>query len=218
VSTVIICTFTVYARADTIKAQGSVELTDPSGDVNPITTNAAPYPGYDVVKVNLDSDGKLLKIKITLNDPPHNFASAVIDLYIDVDNDPNTGIQLMFFKDEKGFEYKAALDSCIKFDNGMNACTGGTGKAKVLERYGSIEMNQFTGESENDKKTVISALGFPGKKASQKTPIKGKVVEGEIEYADLGVKPGQTIRVLIRESCGPIKPSSLFPEVLLTLN
>ena len=44
------------------------------------------------------------------------------------------------------------------------------------------------------------------------------VAQGAIDYADLKVKPGQTIRILAKESCGyKAEDDGLFPEILLTL-
>ena len=64
----------------------------------------------------------------------------------------------------------------------------------------------------------VSSLGFPGSKASAQTPIAGTVVQGAFDYADLKVKPGQTIRILAKESCGyKADDDGLFPEILLTL-
>lgn len=206
------------AHAEVKKAKGSIELSDPTGDVQPITTSNGSYPGFDVTKLAIASDGKQIKINATLKDPPGDFASAVLYLYFDTDNDPGSGITLMFFKTKSGFDYKAELDACIKFDNGMRACTGGSGNAKPVERFAAVNLIRFKGKSENDKEHVLSALGFPGRKPSQKIPITGKVIQGVIDYQDLKVKPGQTIRILVREACGPSKPSSLFSEILLTLN
>jgi opacity protein-like surface antigen len=206
------------ASAEVKKGKGSIELKDATGDVNPINTSGGTYPGLDVEKVNISSDGKQLKFDVTLKEPPHNFASSVIEVFFDTDNNPKTGAASMFYKDRTGFNYKGHIDSCIKFDNGMTACTGGSKGAKPVERFAAMGLYELTGKSDAEKKETVSAMGFPGRKAGKKVPIKGKVVTGVLEYADLKVKPGQTIRILMRESCGPIKASSLFPEVLLTLN
>lgn len=206
------------AQAEVKKAKGSIELSDASGDVERINTSSGTYPGLDVVKVKIDSDGKQLKFDVTLKEPPHNFASSVIEVFFDTDNDPKTGAASMFYKDKTGFNYKGHIDSCIKYDNGMTACTGGSGKAKPVERFAAMGLYELTGKNDAQKKEIVSAMGFPGKKKGIKVPIKGKVVQGVLDYADLKVKPGQTIRILMRESCGPIKATSLFPEVLLTLN
>src|SRR5580765_227251 len=64
------------------KAVGSIELTDPAGDVEPIHSSGdKDYPGYDVVKLALASDGKALAVSATLHDPPGLFASDVLELF-----------------------------------------------------------------------------------------------------------------------------------------
>ena len=60
-------------------------------------------------------------------------------------------------------------------------------------------------------------MGFGKRKASSKLPIEAKLVQATLDYADLGVKPGQTIRILARESCSDNDLSSFFPEIHLTL-
>src|ERR1700712_2266910 len=64
------------------KAAGSIELTDPVGDVEPLHSSGdKDYPGYDVVKLTLASDGKTLAVSATLHDPPGLFASDVLELF-----------------------------------------------------------------------------------------------------------------------------------------
>ena len=145
-------------------------------------------------------------------------ASAILVIYFDVDLDPETGARLMFIPEQRGFEYKAQPYACVKFDNGLDACTGGPPEARPVERYGAIGLDRFTGWDENDKEIVVSSLGSPGRKASRKTPIQGKVVTTFLDYQDLGARSGQTIRILARKACSLAQPESLFPEILLTLN
>jgi hypothetical protein len=69
------------------KATHTVEWTDPAGDVNPINTSDGKVPGFDVVKLNLTSDGTALTITATLKGPLRgDFASDVVQLYFDTDN------------------------------------------------------------------------------------------------------------------------------------
>jgi len=44
-----------------------------------------------------------------------------------------------------------------------------------------------------------------------------RLVEGKISYADLGVKPGQTIRLAVREADSETNEKGFFPDVVLTL-
>jgi hypothetical protein len=202
------------------KAAGSIELTDPVGDIEPLHSSGdKDYPGYDVVKLTLASDGKTLTISATLHDAPGPFASDVLELFFDTDNQAGTGAQMVFPK-IGGFEYKAQLDACIDFSDKSSACVGGTSNAKVqpTAHYAAIDLSRYTGKGPYDKEDVVDALGFPGRKASAKTPIGPDfVVRGAIDYADLKVKPGQTIRILVREASSSTDLSGYFPEILFTL-
>lgn len=215
----VLCMAVAAVAADTgpRKAVGSVELTDAAGDATPISTGDKEYPGFDVVNLAFTSDGKTLSIAATLQSPPGEFASDVVELHIDTDNNAKTGADLTFMK-VKGFEYKLVLDACADYTDGASACVGGSSKAKVKKHWAAVNLERFKSADQNEKETVVDSMGFPGSKASPQTPIAGKVVQAAIDYADLKVKPGQTIRILAKESCGyRAEDSGLFPEVLLTL-
>jgi hypothetical protein len=98
----------------------------------------------------------------------------------------------------------------------MVACNGGSTKSKPKSRFAGINLYRLKGPSESNKERVVDSMGFPGRKPSVKTPVTGKQIQTTLEYADLGVKPGQTVRILVSEACSP-RSKSLFPEILLTL-
>ena len=88
---------------------------------------------------------------------------------------------------------------------------------KATAHYAAIDVSRFTGKGAYDREDVVDALGFPGRKASAKQPIGPDLVaRGTIDYADLKVKPGQTIRILVREGSSS-GLAGYFPEILLTL-
>ena len=213
-------TFATASGAEIKKAVGSIELTDPAGDVKPISTSEGKVAGFDVVKLAISSDGKQLRIAATLKDPPGDYASDVVRLYIDTDNNPKTGAVPMFFKDLGGFEFQAWLHACADYTDGASACTGGT-NSKVKAHWGAINLERYKGTDQfgNAKTdTVVDSMGFGKRKPSSKLPIEAKIVQATLDYADLGIKPGQTIRILAQESCADIvERSSLFPEIHLTL-
>jgi hypothetical protein len=204
--------------AKPIKAVGSVELKDPAGDMSPITTSSGSEPAVDVVLLSISSDGSRLTVATTLNPPLGRFATDAVQLYIDTDNNPATGIKGRN-DGPGGWEYKAQLHLCIKYDDKSEACAGGSTRGKPVERYGAIELKRFKGADEyGGDDTVLDAMGFPGRKAAVKAPLTGNVVSGSMEYADLRVKAGQTLRVLAKESGGsPKEGDGAFPLVLLTL-
>ena len=70
-------------------------------------------------------------------------------------------------------------------------------------------------------KDALIDLPAAGKvKEPHKTPIKGPVVQGTVDYASMGLKSGQTIRLVTREfSAGTVDNvgQGYLPEILLTL-
>ncbi len=214
VTTVTLTLCASWMNAQTMQATGSVELDDPAGDMEGIQTTGGVEPALDVTHVNVVSDGKTLRFDVTLADAPGAFASSIIDAYIDADNDAKTGPEV---RDHgSGFDYKLKLEACADYTNGMSACEGGSSKAKPKTHWGAVNLDKLTTNSFSGD-TVVDSMGFPGSKASAKVPVTGKVVSGSVEYADLGVKPGQTIRLLMRESGGSPKDDGYFPLVTLTL-
>ena len=201
-------------KSTPLKAAGSIELTDPAGDVSPIhTSDNVDYPGFDVVKLSVKSDGKQIAIVATLKDPPGVFASNVVELYLDTDNNAKSGTSLNFPPID-GLEYEAELSACADYADGSSACAGGS-KAKPKSHWAAINLSRYKGKGPYDRDTVVDSMGFGGSKASPKAPITGNVVQGSVDYSDLKVKPGQTIRLVIKESHA--KEVGLFPEILLTL-
>lgn len=200
-----------------VKAAGTVELKDAAGDMGPITTSDGEEPALDVVALAIASDGKRVSFAVTLKDAPGRFATAPVTAYIDADNNPATGAKLGF-EGPAGFEYKAEISLCIKYSEGGEACSGAAGST-VASRYGAVNLDRFKGKSNYDEKeTVVDSMGFPGSKASAKVPVTGKVVEASFDYADIKVKPGQTIRILAQETGGSATDGEgWFSPVLLTL-
>jgi hypothetical protein len=198
------------------KAIGHIEFTDPAGDVQPIHSSSGDYPGLDVVSLAVASDGKQITFTATLKDPPGSFASEVLTVHIDTDNNPTTGMQ-MTYPELGGFEYRAELDACADYSDKSSACVGGSTKAKPTRHWAAINLDRFKGKGEYDRDTVVDNMGFPGRKASVQAPITGNVVTGSIDYADLNVKPGQTIRLLVNEASAGGNLDAYFPEIQLTL-
>jgi len=197
------------------KAAGSVELTDGTGDVDPIhTSDNVDYPAFDVTKVAVKSDGKQISVAATLKEPPGVWASDVVVLYFDTDNDAKSGASLIWPR-IGGFEFVGELNACVDYADRSSACAGGS-KAKPTAHWAAVNLSRYTGKEQFQKETVVDRMGFPGKKASPKAPVTGNVVQGSFDYADLKVKPGQVIRLQIKESHGNDN-DGLFPEVLLTL-
>lgn len=187
------------------KASGEVTLDDATGDVQAMSSSSGEHPGRDVVKLRVASDGTNLSIAATLaSDMSGTFASDVIQLYVDKDNDASTGTGAIW-TELTGFEWMVELLACIEYENGGSACVGGAG-SKATAYYAVAKVTDTA-----SNKALHSVWDLP------KTPIQGPVVESKVSYADLGVQSGQTIRFCARESNGAYDESSYFPEVALTL-
>jgi hypothetical protein len=192
------------------KATHAVEWTAPAGRAGPHNTSGGQVPGFDVVKLALASDGSRLTITATLKDPMKgDFASDVVQVYLDTDNDPKTGYET-FWSKKPGFDLLAKLMACIRYENGGSACSGGLTGAKVKAYYAVATLGRFTTDGMNPVQ-VIGAFDAPA------VPFQGAVLSASLGYKDLGVKPGQAIRIVARMSDGPFDATADFPEVILTL-
>ncbi len=194
-------------------AQGAVpraELTDPLGDVNEFNGKGN---SLDVVKLTLDSDGANLLVSATLGAEPGRLAGAAVDLYIDTDNDPKTGGKTEW--GPAGFEHRAEVGICI-VDASGRTCTGVSDKPIKLKHSATmVETFKGTAGQEMEGATLQMTVNHL---QSPETPLQARLVTDKIRYADLGVKKGQVIRIVARESDGKGEEKSLFPDVLLKLN
>lgn len=228
------------------KAIGSIELPIAEGKCDPqhifaggdetkglsLKERMLEYPGFDVVKLSLHSDGQVLTVAATLKNlsdmPPvatiKNMPSAVIKnmpssipgeviaLYFDIDNDRNTGVGIDMAREQGGgFDLKSQLYVCLNYGGGSYSCSG-PDEGKVTGFFGAADLGRF-GKPEGDQywsdTEPIAGLG-----QSTKLPIVDRVVKAELKYSDLKVKSGQTIRILAQKNCSDREFS---PEILLTL-
>jgi hypothetical protein len=205
---------------------GRAELTDPTGDVKPIiyreSVGSGPekevkYPGFDVVKLVVSSDGKAITFAATLTAPPANAAHEVIEFHIDADNNPKTGVTHPDSRLLTGVEFHGALEACLDSISFGTSCAttdaspSGRTAVVTLEKYGRDWMF---------KDAVIDLPAVGKVKEPQKTPIKGPVVQATVDYASMGLKSGQTIRLIAREhSAGTVDNmgQGYLPEILVTL-
>jgi hypothetical protein len=217
---------TATSGARVTSVDGRAELTDPAGDVKPliyrVSVGSGPekevkYPGFDVVKLTVSSDGKAITFAATLTAPPANASYEAIEFHIDADNNPKTGVTHPDSKLLTGVEFYGALEVCLESETFGTTCAGtdpkpaGLTGVVTLAKYGSDWMF----------KDALIDLPAAGKvKEPQKTPIKGPVVQATVDYASMGLKSGQTIRLVAREhSAGTVGNvgQGYLPEILLTL-
>lgn len=185
----------------------SMILNDPSGDVSPIVTNRGSVPAYDVTTLAIGSDGESIVVKATLARVPGDFASDVVTLDLDVDNDAGTGVAL-FHSEETGFEYQAMLLSCVEYEHG-SVCAGAFDKTPK-SRYATASISRY-GDSSAQREPVGDVF------AAQRFPFSGNELSAHVAYADLGVKPGQVIRIVARESGDKSLDRGYWPAFRLRL-
>ncbi len=197
-----------WAQAEAPKQR--VELADPAGDVEGYDG----HPGKDVVKVVLDSDGEALLVEVKLAKEASFYlkghqAGDVVVLSFDTDGDAATGGTIMFGK-RPGFEVQVGVRSCIEYERG-EACVGGLKGSPEKAYFSSFKVARFA-QGESSAKSIHDVFW-----KSPRQPITGDTVQAAVPYADLGVKPGQTVRVAIREAdAGPME-DAYFADVTLAL-
>lgn len=217
----------IAVAAQTKPSIGSAEFTDPAGDVGPVRTfgggGEKSFPGFDVVKLSIASDGTQITIAATLKSPPAEVAASVVELYFDLDNVKKTGAALDYTQ-LGGFEFRGDLSACLELSDSMRSCAGAsaTPTAKLVRRWAVVALDRFKGAKETDgREQVVDASGFFTALKPTPTPLVGAVVQASLAYAALNVASGRTIRIVAREAwAGPTPtgtPQGHFPDVLLTL-
>jgi len=64
--------------------------------------------------------------------------------------------------------------------------------------------------------SVVALLPQPAVKEAKAVKIAGPLVQASVPYAAMGVKSGQTIRLVVREACAA-RMAGFFPDIVLTL-
>jgi len=183
--------------AEKSAAKTKVVFEDPAGDITPDEGDAHPV---DVVKVELSSDGKFILVDVTLTEVPQPksiFQALVLGVAFDSDNNVKTG--------GAGFGGMYGNVPGIDFESEILASVedGGPSKSAAASVIGV--------DAKGNQSSVLYSSDAPVMLA------KGKVYSGKIAYESLGVKPGQTIRVIARELTDRGEKSGMFPDALLTL-
>lgn len=196
-------------------AKEHFEIAAPATPLGPIGGNA---PALDLTQVSVISDGQRIVFTATLKNPPADVASDVLDAYIDADDNPATGAKL-FRSKLGGFEYVAKLHACARFGGGVSLCDGVGGDGHASDHFAALGLERCTGEWVIPTKTIVETDDSPDHKASAHVPITNRLVTGSLDYADIGLKSGQTIRLVLRRSGGDALAdhSDYFPPVLLVL-
>jgi opacity protein-like surface antigen len=178
------------------KGQARFTFTDPAGDV---TGGEGEHPA-DVVGVDLSSDGEFIVVAATLAEVPKPvsiFQALVLGVAFDIDNSPKTGGQGFggMHGDVPGIDFESEILSDV--NDGAPSTSSAASVIGV--------------DAKGNQSNVLDSSNAPS------TPAKGKVFTGKIAYASLGVKSGQTIRVIARELDDRGERQGMFPDAMLTL-
>lgn len=201
----------VAASLSAADAKHKVVLDDPAGDAQEQGDGG---PGKDIVKLTIESTGSSLDVTLELADDAAHYlkghqAGGVAEMNLDTDGDPATG-GIAWWNDEAGFEYVVTIRTCIKYEGG-HACAGALGGVPEKGYYSSFMVKRY----KEGTKQASDTHDDPFWK-SPTQPIDGNLVKVSIPYDELGLKPGGTVRMLIREVDGDFR-DSYFPIASLTL-
>jgi len=171
---------------------------DPVGDITPHEGDTHPI---DIVAVDLSSDGEFVVVAITLAEMPRPmsmFQALVAGVAFDIDNDRKSGGQGFggMHGDVPGIDFESEIISSVE-----DGAVSSSSSASVIGV-----------DAQGNQANILTSSDAPS------TPAKGKVYTGKIAYSSLGVKSGQTIRVIARELDDRGDHEGMFPEALLKLN
>jgi len=177
--------------------QARISFSDPAGDITPDEGDAHPI---DIVNVDVSSDGEFVIVAVTLAEPPMPtslFQALVAGVAFDVDNDRKSGGQGFggMHGDVPGIDFESEILSSVE-DGAVS--TSSTASVMGVDARGN-------------QSNVLYSSDAPS------TPAKGKVYTGRIAYSSIGVKSGQTIRVIARELNDRGEKHGMFPDALLKL-
>jgi hypothetical protein len=177
-------------------SQTRFTFTDPAGDV----TGEEGEDPIDVVGVELSSDGEFIVVAVTLAKAPKPaspFQALVAGVAFDVDNSRKSGGQGFggMHGDVPGIDFESEILASLE--------EGAVSKSSAASVIGV--------DAKGNQSSILTSSDAPS------TPANGKLYTGKIAYASLGVKSGQTIRVVARELNDRGPGQGLFPDALLTL-
>ena len=204
------------APVPALKPVPSYEYNNPAGDPNPKYGDPI---DRNVVKASITSDGSNILVSATLKEDEHgNAAGAALDLYFDTDGNAATGGKAYWGKDAKppkaGYEYRAQLSVCLAYNENVGACAGGAPQPPK-SRHVRIVLDKFKGAPGADLDGMNSESVISGFTPAN-DPFTGRVLQGKIPYAKLGLKPGQAVRISARKGA-VAGEGSFLPDFLLAL-
>jgi hypothetical protein len=172
---------------------------------------------YQIIGISVHSDGKFLIIDTEMKNKLTTRAGVALRVYVDTDNNAATGAADPSGK-HKGFEYRSSVEACIDDFKGGATCSGDESKPKAYHGLAEVSRLKKGDPSPPSSSWILRDTADDIRKFydAEQTPNDGKVVEGKIAYADIGVKPGQTIR-LVACTASAFHDFTFFPDILLQL-
>lgn len=185
----------LFAADKTAKMKYS--FTDPAGDVT--GTESEPDP-IDIVRVDVSSDGSFVVVDLTVAEVPRPttlFQALIAGVAFDVDNSEASGGAGFggVYGHVPGIDFESEIFASV--EDGAPSKSASTSVISVDARG-------------NQKSVLYSSEADP-------VPAKGKVYTGKIAYTHLGAKPGQTVRLIVRELSDSGETAGMFEPVLLKL-
>lgn len=169
--------------------------------------------GFDVEEVAVSSDGSHMTFRVTFAKPVeevmqvHRIGLSPISIELDTDHKPTTGGLAWENPTVGGFESEIRIYAAAKYPNGGMGWQGGSSDYElvgVVPTYFLGHYNEGEKAQEMHRRTDTFKPAKPGEKPmlehnSGSCSLESTVITIAVPYADLKVKPGQTIRLVFHE-------------------
>lgn len=182
-------------EAPIVRANHRAELSDPAEGKPMPNYNHDNKPEMDMTRAVFESDGRDLHVTVEFKEEVNKYLDAyqagnsVATLYMDTDNDPVTG-KKSFYGDRPGYELSIAFTIGIEYENGGQVF-GGSDKGSKIKRF----LPSFWARSLENNAAKGVNLRFLDEKSLGACSIEGRSVKMKVAYADLGLTPGQAVRI-----------------------
>jgi len=190
-----------------------VELDDAVGDAN---TQGGRRP--DLVRLILESDGNVLRLELVFDQDlepilrQRHETIGLGEVYLDCDDDTSTGVDDDNFGGSTGFEYRSTIATGFRLEDGTHlwgtASTKPSGR-RVVAYYVGDTLKRYSAPSVGEE--VREPSGGRGS-------YTGKIATVTFGYEDLGVAPGDVVRVkFYKLGTKKVLKDAYLPEVRVRL-
>lgn len=196
---------------------------DPSALTISDPPEASPLNGMDVESVRLDSDGTRVRILVRFKDDVLSTLKALgmgvcgAELNLDLDSDEKTGGVAWEEPRMGGFEIQLRVLAGVQYASGARMAEGGLKGREVSEGFASYRILRCkTGESVSDAKKrhaterSVEEQTAEAEAHDRASRVTGRELALDVPYASLGIRSGQKIRVLARETGAAGRAEDVF--------